>query len=337
MGATIEALGTLPQSSKIQGRDGGASGFVFGRSVWTFGDTVSNEPDASGTNWHHNSYALTDDLVAGDGIGAFEDPEVAGGPRYFVPPTDDEADFNAAHLGDPCMTSPCGARFAAWPGPPIADDLRGRALVFYGLIYAEPGDFNFQGVGQSIGIWHDVEGYVERPVFRPDAEHPTLLWGPDDPPWGAGAVVDGDDLYALECVDACALARVPLADVLDPSAWAYWDGAAWVGSPASRAALFIGAPTVNLQRNGYLGLWTAIYTEPLSNDVVMRTAPEITGPWSGAELLFVADKPDGAAYDAYVHPEYEEQNGKVMYVTFSRSNGVGWFGSEFQLVRVTLP
>lgn len=337
VGATVEPLGALPQSDKIQGRDGGCSGVAFGRSVWTFGDTVLDEADATGSNWHHNSYSLTDDLIGGDGIGGFVEPEVEGGPRYFVPPTEDEAKFNADHAGDDCAVPPCRARFAVWPGPPLWDEERGRALVFYGLIYAEPGDFNFQGVGQSLGVWHDVDGYVERPVLSSDADHPTLMWSASEPPWGAGAVIDGERLYALECVDACALAMVPVADALDKSAWRVWDGDGWTSNVEARAALFAGAPTVNLQRNGYLGLWTAIYAEPLSNDVVMRTAPEITGPWSDPALLFVADKPEGAAYDANVHREYQEQDGKVMYVTFSRSNGKGWFGSEMQLVRVTLP
>jgi hypothetical protein len=54
-------------------------------------------------------------------------------------------------------------------------------------------------------------------------------------------------------------------------------------------------------------------------------------------VLFTADKPGGNAYDAVSHAEYEEQNGKVLYFTFTRSNGQGWFGSELALVRVTLP
>ena len=49
------------------------------------------------------------------------------------------------------------------------------------------------------------------------------------------------------------------------------------------------------------------------------------------------DKPEGAAYDTNVHPEYQERGGKIMYVTFSRSNHKGWFGSEFALVKVVLP
>ena len=35
-------IGIVAQSNLIVGRDGGGSGLLWGRSVWTFGDTVSN-------------------------------------------------------------------------------------------------------------------------------------------------------------------------------------------------------------------------------------------------------------------------------------------------------
>jgi hypothetical protein len=345
MHATTESLGILPQSSAIQGRDGGCSGMAFGHSVWTYGDTVLNVDDEDGTNWHHNSYSITDDLDGKDGIGGFtERTDSAGAPRYFIAPTADEAKFNADHRGDACAVAPCGARWAVWPGPPIWDAERNRALIFYGLIHAEPGDFNFQGVGQSIAVWDAFDADPARPELAPGTDHPTILFGEDEPGWGTAAVIDGDQLYAFACdsdesglAPPCYLARVPAANALERAAWRFFDGDGWSSDEANPAALFDGAPSVSVEHNEYLGQWTATYAEPLSNDVVMRTAPDLTGPWSDAALLFVADKPDGSAYDANVHRELEEQGGKVMYVTFSRSNGQGWFGSEFPLVKVTLP
>ncbi len=64
---------------------------------------------------------------------------------------------------------------------------------------------------------------------------------------------------------------------------------------------------------------------------------ELTGRWSEARLLFEANKEAGGAYDADWHPEYDEENGRILNVTFSRSNGVGWFGTELVLERVALP
>lgn len=105
-------------------------------------------------------------------------------------------------------------------------------------------------------------------------------------------------------------------------------------SAGGKQALFIGAPSVTVARNSHLGLWTAIYCEPLSNRVVIRTAAELTGPWSDARLLFEASKQPAGAYDANWHPEYDE--GSTMYVTYSRSNHKGC-GAEFALVKVVLP
>src|SRR5690349_14596842 len=78
-GARAVELGAMPQSAKIVGRDGGCSGTAWGHSVWTFGDTVLSLADADGVNWHHNSYSITDDRVAADGIAGFSERLDAAG------------------------------------------------------------------------------------------------------------------------------------------------------------------------------------------------------------------------------------------------------------------
>lgn len=74
---------------------------------------------------------------------------------------------------------------------------------------------------------------------------------------------------------------------------------------------------------------------PLSNHVPLRTAEALTDPWPEAELLFDAQKAPPGAYDANWHPEFDR--GPPLYVTFSRSIHLGWFGSEFALGKVELP
>jgi uncharacterized protein DUF4185 len=345
-GATATPLGTLNPLTPVQGRDGGQSGLAFGRSVWSFGDTFLNTPDANGQTLHGNSWSFTSSLsVQSDTISGFSQvTDSAGAPTFFIAPTADEAAYNTAHYGCPCQEQPCGARWAAWPGPPLWDAQHGQALIFYGLVHAQPGNFNFYGVGQSIAIWTDWSSSPQRPVVSPSSAHPTLLFGENDPPWGTGALVEGDELYAFACETGsgtlsppCSLARVPTAQALDRSAWTFYDGSEWSASMSSRATLFTGAPTITVELNRHLNQYTVVYAQPMSNNVVIRTAPSLVGPWSDERLLFVADKPGGNAYDAVTHSEYEEEDGKILYVTFSRSNGVGWFGSDFALVKVTLP
>jgi hypothetical protein len=338
-GAKAIELGIVPQSAAIQGRDGGESGVVFGHSVWVYGDTVLNVNDAEGTNWHHNSYSITDDLVGKDGVSGFsERTDSAGAPEYFIAPTADEATFNDAHRGDPCMTQPCGARWAVWPGRPVWDADRSRAIIFYGLIYAEPGDYNFHSVGQSVALWSDFARSPERPILS-TGDHPTLLFQQNEPEWGTTALMDSGMLYVFSChgdnlAPACYLAQVPPESVTDRSTWKFWNGA-WSPSMDQKSELFTGAPTISVAFNQHLKKFAAIYCEPLSNHVVIRTAAALTGPWSDARLLFDAKKDPEGAYDSNWHSELDD--GADLYVTFSRSNHMGWFGGEFALVRVTLP
>ena len=79
-------IGTLEQSEMIEGRDGGGSAVAWGRSVWVYGDTVLTVADEQGRNWHHNSYSMTEDLDASDGITGFVEPlDSAGAPQHFIP------------------------------------------------------------------------------------------------------------------------------------------------------------------------------------------------------------------------------------------------------------
>jgi hypothetical protein len=338
--ASAEEAGVVGQNDVINGRDGGGSALAFGRSIWTYGDTTLTTEDEWGRTWHENSVSMTDDLDASDGIGGFTEPlDSAGVPRHLVPPTDAEYEFNEAHWDDGDCVAPCGARWAAWPGTPVWDAARERALVFYGLIYAEPGDFNFEGVGTSIATWDDVDAPATRPILDPDAEHPDLVWAADEPALGVASAIEDDDLYSFACDQSglarpCKLARAPLDDVTNARTWTWWNGHDWTADAAGAAALFDGAPIMSLSFDTWLDAWLVVYSPPLEGRVHARTAPALTGPWSAATLLY--DPPgDDAPYDANHHPEYEEDGGRVLYVTYSRGTG-GWFDTEFPLVRVEL-
>ena len=80
-----------------------------------------------------------------------------------------------------------------------------------------------------------------------------------------------------------------------------------------------------------------VYSAKLSNDVMYRTAPSVTGPWSSEEKLFtaahVADD-GGWTYDATPQPDYFEQDGRVMYVTWTRPTGT--FRSEMAIARIVI-
>ncbi len=335
---TAEELDVVAQSEAIVGRDGGSSARLWDRSVWTFGDTVLSVEDTLGQTWHHNSYAWTEDTDASDGITGLTEPtDEAGAPRHLIPPSDSELAFNLEHYGDDCAVSPCGARWAVWPGSPVWDEAGQRALVSYGLIYAEPGDFNFHGVGQSWAIWTDPDAQPQRPVIDADAEHPDLIWGEGEPGWGVGAILEEEYLYTFACdtdflSNPCSLASAPLVELQERTAWRYFNGSGWSADMDDARPLFDGAPIMSVSWSAWLGAYLVVYSPPFSPDILARTAPELTGPWSRPTVLYTAQGEE--PYDAVQHAELDSGDGSVLYITWSRPTGAGWFDAELALLEV---
>lgn len=312
-------VGLIPQSSKVVGHDGGRSAMMFGRSVWIYGDTFLGVPDTNGSTFHSNSFAWTDDVDPSNGIGDFQERlDSAGAPMPFFPATPDEAAYNIAHKDD-------GARYAIWPLGMAFDATRSRGIVFYEVEDAKPGAWNFHGIGRGVAVWTDFTKPPER----------TALFAESEPTYGEGVIIDGDSLFTFACagggLDApkCTLARALLDKVTDRSAYEYWNGASWskaIGD--ARAVLEAGSGLTILRRDT---TFIATYTRSLDNQVVLRTAPALTGPWSDEAKLFVANRKGdkGWTYDAYPHAELGT---KPLYFSFTRPTGT--FSSETAFVRV---
>jgi len=337
-------LGTFGTNPKIVGRDGGYSGVFGGYVVWLYGDTFLANPNAQGQTLISDSWAYTADFNAADGITGFQErDDSAGAPTMILQLTSAEQAFNVAHQGNPCQQQPCGARWALWPGATVSDPARNRALVFYQLVSAQPGNFNFQAVGYSVATWQNFADLPQRPVINPQAEHPDLLFTQDQPAFGSAALVVGDTLYAYGCDTsdfsvACELGRVDLASVTDLSAWTYYAGdGTWSANIGDAMWVFTGNPILNVSWNGYLQQYVAVYNSPLSENVMMRTAPNPEGPWSREVMAFTALAPapgQSPADDAQAHPEYNLNGGQTMFVSYSHATGP--FSSEFHLVSVEL-
>jgi len=337
-------VGTLTQSARIVGRDGATSARLFGQEIWAFGDTFLAVKNAQGTSFVSNTFATSAGQVTDGGLTLLDRLDDAGAPDQLVQPTPDELAFDQAHQAFPdggCGALPCGGRFATWPGAMVFDADGGRALIFYGLIAAAPGDFNFHAVGQSIAVWNDFASLPYRPTSSLCPDSPTLLFCQNETAFGASAVIVGGDLYAFGCNQAglgfdCQLGRVPLESALIRSTWTFWTGSGWSVNSSDATTVFNGSSIMGVFFDAHVNLWMAVYAAPLGNQVVFRTAPALTGPWSDQGNLFTAQHGDagGWTYDALPHPELFEQNGQVLYVTYSRPTSV--FGSEFALVRVVL-
>jgi hypothetical protein len=346
--AVVQAadLGAIGNNPKILGRDGGYSGMFAGNSVWVYGDTFLANPNAEGDTLISDSWASTSNLNASAGITGFQEREdAAGAPAMLLSYTAAEQAFNAAHQGNPCQQQPCGARWALWPGPVVADTARNRALVFYQLVMAQPGNFNFVAVGYSVAIWQNFADPPQRPTINPTADHPDLLFGQNEPNFGVAAFADGDTdtLYAYACNGSnldvpCVLGRVALESVLDRSAWNFYAGGGnWSSNVKDAVTVMNAAPIMNVSWNDYLQSYVAVYNAPFSPHVMMRTAPKPEGPWSREVTAFdalAALNGGSSVHDAQAHPEFNGNGGQVMYVTYSHSTGA--FTSELRLVSVEL-
>lgn len=339
-------LGTIPTNPDILGRDGAYSALFQGYSVWLYGDTFLVSPNADGRTLISDSWSYTTDLNAQDGISGFQEPlDSAGTPSMILAESPAEYAFNQAHNGNPCQTQPCGARWALWPASVVTDPGSNQAFVFYMVVYALPGAFNFSGVGSSAAAWQDFNSQPQRPTFNPPivAGHPDLMFNENQPSFGSAALIVQGVLYIYGCGipsnssdKGCRLAKVDPASVLNPSAWTFYAGNGnWSSQLNDAVSVMTDANILSISWNDYLQQYVAVYSQLLSNNVNMRTAPNPEGPWSREVTAFVAANPtSGNVYDAHSHPEYDANGGQTIFVTYSRATGA--FTSEVRLVSVTL-
>lgn len=344
---TVEAihdLGPVSTSSTIRGRDGGYSAVWGNRSIWVFGDTFINVEAEDGSTFLSNTWSWTTDLDASDSLQELtERRDTVGAPALFFRPTTTEHAFNQRHLSNNCQAEPCGARWALWPGALVYDSTQNRMLAFYQKIYAEPGSFNFRGVGYGIALWEDFDSPVTRPVIDASAEHPTLLFQADEPAFGSATFMADDLLYVYGCKQEgfdkpCYLGRVSPARILDRSTWSYYQGPQqWTATLSEAIPLFSGNDIISISYNAYLEHYLAVYSRPLGRTVVARTATTPEGPWSPEVPLFEAEAPTnelGWIYDALAHAEYQQENGQTIYISYSRETD--FLAFEMRLVKVEL-
>jgi hypothetical protein len=342
--SAVTDMGPIQTNSRILGRDGGYSALFSGYSVWVYGDTFLASPNAQGDGLISDSWSFTSNLTAQNGITGFQERlDSAGAPTMILAYTAEEQAFNSAHSGNPCQQQPCGARWALWPSAIVADTANNRALIFYMLISALPGTFNFQAVGYSVAAWQNFQDQPQRPVLNPPivTDHPDLLFTQDEPSFGSAALIVNGRLYAYGCGTPpngsgkpCRLGRVDPANVLDRNSWTFYAANGnWSPQISDAVSVFGGDDFLSVSWNPYLQLYVAVYNAPVSSDVMMRTSVNPEGPWSGETKIFTAMQPTAGVswvYDTLTHPEFNGENGRTMYLSYSR--GTGTFSSEVRLV-----
>lgn len=125
------------------------------------------------------------------------------------------------------------------------------------------------------------------------------------------------------------LARVPESDILDIRSYRYWDGSEWTAAQ-SNAGVVVPGPVgeLSVAWNEYLGEWLMMYLNVRHQAIVVRTAPELTGPWSD-ERLIATGRDHPQLYAPFVIPF--ESNEPDVFFTMSRWDAYNVFLMHLRL------
>ena len=312
---SVTDLGALgdPSAPRLY-RDGGSSVLLGGRLLWSFGDTLFPFAAQDGVQLRTNTAAL----AAPDAPAALSEPlDAKGAPLQFVPFTADEAAFNAQNAKD-------GVRIALWPGAMVPQGAD-RALVIVDKVEVHPGTLNYKGLSTELAL--------ATPGSTSATRAGTLFASPE-PRFSHGAVVRDGTLYLYACTPGsqCRIARAPLAQATQRSAYQFACSSGWSADLGCAAPLVPGSTAGHaVSWNAHLGRFLSASTPGFSTDVLLRTAPAPEGPWSDP---VVAAHAPSAIYAVYLHDELQSADGKRVAVSYSRATGA--LSGEVRLLQLEL-
>jgi hypothetical protein len=260
----------------------------------------------------------------------FVSPLAAGGPEercpsQFIPLTDEETRFTMAG-------SDVGRWVVLWEngGIPLDD---GSALVFF-VTSIQDRDADAGGPDPGCGYCYEPQ---RQGVVRVTAEQtvadrastavacaPTCLFDADDSWSGRPFLADGFVYMYSDTPESSAvrLGRVPVADVLDRSAWTFRTAEGTWSPAIDEAAAIAGLGTrpPRVAYNGHLDRFVDIF--PTGGDgVAIQTAPEPWGPWSAPTPIYdwaAVECPGVDAYGPIAAPALDDGGGRVVRFAFSR-------------------
>jgi hypothetical protein len=319
----IADLGGFSAPSTVVGRDGTTSASVGGQLVWTFGDTFLTKPNAiDGATVLSATAGWSTTL---DPLRLSEPLDDAGLPGQLIPYTSDEIAKNKADPSD---------GVALWPGPVVAVSGT-EAVVFFQHVLRSGCGFSVDAIGTA----HVTKGST---VATRD---PAFLFQGSDPTFSnAGGTVDGGYVYLYDCELAlgfeCKVARAPLTQLTERSAYTFWNGSSFT-SNASQAAWFIQGVSsgISIERNPWLGRWLAVSSSPGSNDILLKTADSLTGPFGEALVVpstsnGIVTSDAGTNYLAKEHVELQSAGGQEIVIGYAHP--LPNFGGDPHLARLTL-
>ncbi|KAK8045657.1 hypothetical protein PG993_005681 [Apiospora rasikravindrae] len=171
------------------------------------------------------------------------------------------------------------------------------------------------------GYWWDANTtarYGDIAAFRDTHSDYVYAWG--------GAPMNITDWVQAAYVYQC---RVKAADAFDIARYEYWWGRqmGWKSEPlttftAETAVMWMSGQG-QVVWNQYLGCYVFVRLGPMSNEVLLRTAPQPEGPWSDDVSVFNATPigQDGMTYAGVAHP-YLDPSGQSMVISYTNNNNI---------------
>jgi Domain of unknown function (DUF4185) len=103
------------------------------------------------------------------------------------------------------------------------------------------------------------------------------------------------------------LARVDRRSLLDLDRYTYWDGRRWVTDPA-QAAEVVPAPVgeLSVRWNSHYRKWLMMYLDDEQDQIELRTADRLEGPWSDGDAVVTAEQVP-SLYAPYMPPRFNHR------------------------------
>ncbi|MCA9258348.1 MAG: DUF4185 domain-containing protein [Planctomycetales bacterium] len=312
----------LDNSVNVTGADGATSlELSDAASLWVFGDTVEGPFETIRgldlTHLRSNTAAIVPRQPAAQGIGEFHFLATADGkrPRQLIPYEADE--------------SPSLHRIWGVHGLQHGQNV----FLFYHRISLLPdvdvfANFRLDGMGVARS---NVDELQFARLMAPDGTRE--FWKGDQPTFGVFVDRRDDTVYLWgSLLTGMFLARVSPDRIDDLDAYEYLIEAPTKDDPHRpcrwgkkfhpTAVLFDGVPNeMSAAYNSFLKCYVAFHSWGRDHALVLRTAPEVWGPWSEPQLVYEPPRlgDDDLIYAAKEHPELARADGRIVYLTYINS------------------
>lgn len=195
-------------------------------------------------------------------------------------------------------------------------NIDGRNYLAYMSIrsFTEPGHWitNYNGVAYSDDggqTWKDAPSARRENTAALDGKFQMIAYARDDGFVYAFGTPNGR-------FGAAHLARVPERELLDNSAYEYWTGKGWERGSSEIAAPIVAGPVgeLSIRYDKELNSWEMMYLDESAKAIVLRLAPQPTGPW-GAPIQVATSSEYPDLYGGFLNPDSQ---GTDLYFTMTQ-------------------